>query len=85
VRIGAAGCVVVDSTGRSDVVPGFVVESVDSNGAGDTHVGAFAAMLAIGRAPLEAARWANAAAAISVTRRGPATGPTMLELEAFLG
>jgi sugar/nucleoside kinase (ribokinase family) len=27
---------------------------------------------------------ANAAAAISVTKRGPATGPTWPELEAFL-
>jgi sugar/nucleoside kinase (ribokinase family) len=85
VRTGAAGCVVAESTGHSDVVAGFVVESVDSNGAGDAHVGAFAAMLASGRAPLEAAHRANAAAAMSVTKRGPATGPTMLELEAFLG
>jgi len=61
------------------------VASVDSNGAGDCHVGAFAAMLAMGRGPLEAARWANAAAAMSVTTRGPATGPTMDELERFLG
>jgi sugar/nucleoside kinase (ribokinase family) len=41
-------------------------------------------MLARGRAPEEAARWANAAAAMSVTKRGPATGPTMDELEAFV-
>jgi sugar/nucleoside kinase (ribokinase family) len=85
VRTGAAGCVVAESEVRSDVVPGFVVESVDSNGAGDCHVGAFAAMLASGRAPLESARWANAAAAMSVTKRGPATGPTTLELEEFVG
>jgi sugar/nucleoside kinase (ribokinase family) len=84
VRSGAEGCVVAESEVRSVVVEGFVVESVDSNGAGDTHVGAFAAMLAVGRTPLDAARWANAAAAISVTKRGPATGPTMLELEEFL-
>jgi sugar/nucleoside kinase (ribokinase family) len=84
VRMGAAGCVVAESDARSVVVPGFVVESVDSNGAGDCHVGAFAAMLARGRVPEEAARWANAAAAMSVTKRGPATGPTMDELEAFV-
>jgi sugar/nucleoside kinase (ribokinase family) len=85
VRIGAHGCVVARSEGHSVVVPGFAVESLDSNGAGDTHVGAFAALLAAGRSPEEAARWANAAAAMSVTKRGPATGPTMLELEEFLG
>jgi sugar/nucleoside kinase (ribokinase family) len=85
VRAGSAGCVVAESENRSDVVAGFVVESVDSNGAGDTHVGAFAAMLASGRTPMDAARWANAAAAMSVTKRGPATGPTLNELEEFLG
>lgn len=84
VRIGAAGCVVALSELHSEVVPGFVVESVDTNGAGDCHVGAFAARLALGRPPLEAALWANAAAAMSVTKHGPATGPTLLELEAFL-
>jgi len=84
VRIGAGGCVVAESVDHSVVVPGFVVESVDSNGAGDCHVGALAAMLAAGRPPLEAARWANAAAAISVTTRGPATGPTLVELVQFL-
>jgi sugar/nucleoside kinase (ribokinase family) len=84
VRIGAFGCVVAQSAERSDVVPGFVVESVDSNGAGDCHVGAFAAELALGCPTLEAARRANAAAAMSVTKHGPATGPTRPELEAFL-
>ncbi len=85
VRIGAGGCIVAESAAHSEIVPGFPVESVDSNGAGDCHVGAFAACLALGRPPLEAARWANAAAAMSVTKHGPATGPTLTELEAFLG
>lgn len=85
VRIGSEGCVVALSELHSEVVPGFVVESVDTNGAGDCHVGAFAARLALERPPLEAALWANAAAAMSVTKHGPATGPTLLELEAFLG
>ena len=84
VRVGAGGCVVAESERSSEVVAGFRVESVDSNGAGDCHVGAFAAQLAHGRSALEAARWANAAAAMSVTKRGPATGPTMPELEEFL-
>jgi sugar/nucleoside kinase (ribokinase family) len=84
VRSGADGCVVSQSKEQSDVVPGFRVESVDSNGAGDCHVGAFAARLAAGDTPLEAARIANAAAAWSITKRGPATGPTKFELEAFL-
>jgi sugar/nucleoside kinase (ribokinase family) len=85
VRTGAEGCVVSQSEGQSEAVAGFTVESVDTNGAGDCHVGAFAALLAEGRSPVDAARWANAAAAMSVTKRGPATGPTRAELEEFLG
>jgi sugar/nucleoside kinase (ribokinase family) len=84
VRCGGDGCVVARSGGPTERVEGFPVDVVDSNGAGDTHVGAFAALLTQGRSPLDAARWANAAAALSVTRRGPATGPVMHELEAFI-
>ncbi|MEV7393039.1 PfkB family carbohydrate kinase [Streptomyces sp. NPDC091215] len=65
-------------------VPGFPVTAVDSNGAGDAHVGAFLALLAQGLDPLTAARGANAAAASAVTRRGPATAPDRTELAAFL-
>jgi sugar/nucleoside kinase (ribokinase family) len=85
VRIGPDGCVVAESDQHSERVAGFTVEIVDTNGAGDCHVGAFAARLAVGARVLEAARWANAAAAMSVTKHGPATGPTLSELEAFLG
>jgi sugar/nucleoside kinase (ribokinase family) len=84
VRVGARGCIVAETERHSELVPGFDVESVDSNGAGDCHVGAFAARLALGRPPMEAAHWANAAAAMSVTKHGPATGPTLSELDEFL-
>jgi sugar/nucleoside kinase (ribokinase family) len=83
VRCGADGCVVATS-GGTERVEGFPVDAVDSNGAGDTHVGAFAALLTQGLRPVIAAKWANGAAALSVTRRGPATGPVMHELEAFI-
>jgi sugar/nucleoside kinase (ribokinase family) len=83
VRCGREGCIVVTSNGTADMVEGFPVDAVDSNGAGDAHVGAFAAFLTQGREPLEAATWANAAAALSVMSRGPATGPRMHEVEAF--
>jgi sugar/nucleoside kinase (ribokinase family) len=84
VRTGPGGCLI----GRPDAavthVPGFPVDAVDTNGAGDTHTGAFIAALAAGVAETEAARSANAAAALSVTRRGPATAPTRAELARFL-
>jgi sugar/nucleoside kinase (ribokinase family) len=65
-------------------VPGFAVDVVDTNGAGDAHSGAFIAALAAGAGDTAAARSANAAAALSVTRRGPATAPTREELARFL-
>jgi sugar/nucleoside kinase (ribokinase family) len=83
VRIGAGGCVVATAEGVA-TVPGFPVKVVDTNGAGDAHAGAFIAGLAAGLSPLAAARRANAAAAISVTRRGPATGPTIDEVGKLL-
>jgi sugar/nucleoside kinase (ribokinase family) len=84
VRTGPDGCLI----GRPDAgvvrVPGFHVNVLDTNGAGDAHSGAFIAALAAGAAEIAAARSANAAAALSVTRRGPATAPTREELASFL-
>jgi sugar/nucleoside kinase (ribokinase family) len=65
-------------------VPGFPVTAIDTNGAGDTHAGTFIAALARGADARGAARIANAAAAFSVTRRGPATAPADGELNQFL-
>ncbi|WP_169079637.1 PfkB family carbohydrate kinase [Microcella alkalica] len=84
VRLGAEGCLVA-VCGQVERVPGIAVEQVDTNGAGDAHLGAFAAALARGEAPARAARLANAAAALAVTRRGPATAPTLAETVAMLG
>ncbi len=84
-RTGPDGCLLSCSSATNPLpVPGFPVTELDSNGAGDTHTGAFIAALAAGADAPEAARRANAAAAISVTRRGPATGPTATELAQFL-
>ena len=65
-------------------IPAFTVAAVDTNGAGDTHVGAFVSALSRGADPFEAARYANAAAAISVTRHGGSSAPTHAEIESFL-
>jgi sugar/nucleoside kinase (ribokinase family) len=74
VRVGAEGAV-VGRPGRETVpVPGVPVDDVvDTNGAGDVHVGTFVAALARGQEPLVAAEAANAAAAVSITHRGPGT------------
>jgi sugar/nucleoside kinase (ribokinase family) len=84
VRIGPGGCVLAVRGQEPGLIAGFEVEAVDLNGAGDAHAGAFLAGIAEGKEPAEAARWANAAAALAVSRRGPATGPVKDELEAFL-
>jgi len=85
-RTGPGGCLIARPGDEVVVVvvPGFQVEAVDTNGAGDAHSGAFIAALAAGAADTAAARSANAAAALSVTRRGPATAPTREELARFL-
>jgi sugar/nucleoside kinase (ribokinase family) len=84
VRTGPDGCLLGRRAEPPRHVPGFAVSVVDSGGAGDTHTGVFIAALATGAAEAEAVRLANAAAALSVTRRGPATSPTRAELARFL-
>ena len=84
VRTGPDGCLLGHRGGPARQVPGFRVTAVDTNGAGDTHTGVFLAALADGADDAEAVRRANAAAALSVTKPGPATGPTRAELADFL-
>jgi sugar/nucleoside kinase (ribokinase family) len=84
VRTGPGGCLIARPGAAVVAVPGFAVDVVDTNGAGDAHSGAFIAALATGVADTAAARSANAAAALSVTQRGPATAPTREELARFL-
>ena len=83
VRDGPNGCW-VGRGAETEHVPGFKVQAVDSNGAGDAHAGVFIAGLAQGLKPVEAARRANAAAALAVTRWGPATSPGVTEVDALL-
>ncbi|MBR0671114.1 sugar kinase [Neoroseomonas soli] len=68
-KCGAAGCLVATRDRRTRI-PAHRVASVDATGAGDTFAGAFLARLLTGDAPEEAARYANAAAALSTTGYG---------------
>ncbi|MFE9767530.1 PfkB family carbohydrate kinase [Streptomyces sp. NPDC005808] len=83
IRTGPDGCL-LHHEGTLTAVPGFDVRAVDLNGAGDAHTGVFMAGLAGGLAPSDAARRANAAAALAVTRSGPATAPDAPALDEFL-
>jgi len=67
-------------------IPAFRAGAVvETAGAGDAFNGGFAAALARGHAPADAARFASATAGISVTRPGTAPSmPTLAEIEALL-
>ena len=84
IRSAAKGCHVRLADGTAQTIAGFKVAAIDTNGAGDTHIGAFVSALARGITPFEAARYANAAAAISVTRHGGSSAPTDAEIQTFL-
>jgi len=82
-KLGAAGCHYQDAE-RDLYSPGFPVQPVDTTAAGDTFNAALAVALTEEQ-PLEAAlRFANAAAAISVTRAGAQSSiPTRAETDQF--
>jgi ribokinase len=82
---GAEGVYLSSSAEEPSWIPAFHVEAIDTVGAGDCFNGAFAVALLEGSSPSDAARFASAAAAISVTRRGAqAAMPTREEVDAFL-
>jgi len=68
-KLGKEGAYVATPHERR-VVPGFAVEAVDATGAGDCFGGAFVARIVAGDDPFAAARYANAAAALSTTGYG---------------
>lgn len=55
-------------------IPAFPVNAIDTTGAGDVFAGAFLAAWTAGESPAEAARFANAAAAMSVCALGSVSG-----------
>ena len=84
-KLGHRGCYVALADGTRQLVPAHSVSAVDTTAAGDAFNGAFAVALMNGQRPLDAASWASAVAAISVTRPGAqASMPTALEVDGFL-
>ena len=81
VTLGARGAFVASAEVRQRV-PGFKVKPVDTVAAGDVFNGALAVALGEGQPLLDAVRFANAAAAISVTRLGAQpSAPKRREIE----
>jgi ribokinase len=84
VKLGEQGCLLLNDAGARHF-PGYRVEVRDTTAAGDTFNAALAVALAEGRAIEQAIPFANAAAAISVTRLGAqASAPGRAEVEEFL-
>jgi ribokinase len=82
---GGEGSYVAIAGGKAGWVKPFRVDAIDTVAAGDCFNGAFAVALLEGKDPWTAARFANAAAAICVTRKGAAASmPMRAEVDAFL-
>jgi ribokinase len=82
---GGEGAFVAVAGGNAAWVKSFHVDAIDTVGAGDCFNGALAVAMLEGNDPWVAARFASAAAAISVTRRGAqASMPSRVEVDDFL-
>ena len=85
ITLGSQGAFVLDEA-FTGLVPAREVTAVDTTAAGDTFNGALAVGLAAGRDIESVVGFANAAAAISVTRMGAqASAPTLEEVNTFFG
>ncbi|MGN8276664.1 ribokinase [Pseudomonas sp. SMV71] len=83
VTLGAQGLMFANGS-SFEHFPAPLVKAVDTTAAGDTFVGGFAAALANGRNEVEAIRFGQVAAALSVTRAGAQPSiPTLSEVQAF--
>lgn len=84
ITLGSRG-VYINTEGHSQIVPAYRVNAIDTTGAGDAFNGGLLTALSEGKTLEEAARFANALAAISVQRIGTTPSmPTRAEIDAFL-
>jgi ribokinase len=85
-KLGAQGFYIAGQDVEPTHVPSFRVEAIDTTAAGDAFNGGFAfALTQIGLDRLSAARFANAVAAVSVTKLGAQNSmPQLREVEEFL-
>lgn len=82
-KLGARGAYLYGEKERK-VIPGFKVKAIDTTAAGDTFGAAFCVEYCLGEGVEEAIRYAHAAAAVCVTRKGGQISiPSREETEAF--
>jgi ribokinase len=85
ITLGERGALFHSKDRSIHIAPFSAGDAVETTGAGDAFVGGFAASLARGANPLQAARFGSAAAGISVTRLGAAPAmPRREEIEMLL-
>lgn len=86
-KLGSRGFYIAGQDVEPVYVPSFRVDVVDTTAAGDAFNGGFAyALTHGGLGPLPAAHFANAVAAVSVTKAGAQSSmPQLAEVEALLG
>ena len=83
-KLGEQGCYACGPDGEGHH-PGFAMDVIDTTAAGDTFNAGLAIALAEGTELTDALRFANAAAAISVTRAGAQTSaPSRAEVDALI-
>lgn len=83
-KLGAMGCLLA-TRGILKRIEGLPVAAIDTTAAGDAFNGGFAVALAEGREPIDAAEFANAVAALSVSKAGAqASLPWREEANRFL-
>ena len=83
-KLGRAGCIAATAQAR-EAIKGHAVHAVDATGAGDCFDGALLARLHAGDSLVAAARYANAAAALTTTGFGAvAPVPRRAAVEAFM-
>ena len=84
VTMGSKGSLILDG-GEPWLVHARKVRAVDTTGAGDTYCGAICVALSEGKSLKEAAEFASAVSALSVTKMGAQTAiPTRTEADAFM-
>lgn len=84
ITLGSRG-VYINTDGHSQIVPAYKVNAIDTTGAGDAFNGGLLTALSEGKTLVEAAKFANALAALSVQRLGTTPSmPTREEIDAFL-
>jgi ribokinase len=85
IKMGSQGAFLATAAGTREMIPPFAVKAVDSTAAGDAFNAGFAVSLLSGAAPVQAARYAAAVAAISVTRMGAQPSmPSARDVNRFL-